>query len=249
VNGVIDLNADVGEVDDPQMLETVLLGSVTSANIAAGAHAGSPAVMDAAVDFAMRSGVRVGAHPSYPDRVGFGRRVIEMSPAALRAELLAQTGALDAIARSHGIRVSHIKPHGALYHRTVADDECAKVVAEVTSVFEGAALVVPAGATFPFAERFGVRTLGEAFADRGYRPDGGLVARGEPGDLHARPEEAADQAVSIARDGRVRAVDGSWVRIEADTICLHGDTPGAAEIGLAVRAALENAGLQVCAPL
>jgi 5-oxoprolinase (ATP-hydrolysing) subunit A len=249
MEGVIDLNADVGEVDDPYMLETDLLRLVTSANIATGAHAGNPSVMDAAVDFARRSGVRVGAHPSYPDRAGFGRSIVRMSAGALRAELLAQIGALDAIARANGARVLHIKPHGALYHEAVADEECARVVARVAAAFEGAALVVPAGSPSPFAEAAGVRTLGEAFADRGYRSDGRLVSRGEPGDLLTDPDVAARQAVSIARDGRVRAVDGSWLRVQAETICLHGDTPGAAEIGQAVRAALEDAGVRVGPPL
>jgi 5-oxoprolinase (ATP-hydrolysing) subunit A len=201
--------------------------------------------MQAAVREAIRRGIRIGAHPSYPDRGGFGRRVIEISPEALRAELLAQIGTLDSIARDHGRRVEHVKPHGALYHRATVDEGCARLLAEVVSQFEGALLVAPAGSPALSAGWSGVRTLAEAFADRGYLPDGGLVGRGEVGDLVIEPERAAEQAVSIAADRRVLASDGSWLSLHADTICLHGDTPGAAEIGRAVRRALEAAGILV----
>jgi UPF0271 protein len=243
--GVIDLNADVGEVDDPSMLETGVLAILTSANIATGAHAGNPSVMDAAVREAVRLGIRIGAHPSYPDREGFGRREIDISQEALRIELLAQIGTLDAIARDHGRRIEHVKPHGALYHRATVDEGCARLLAEVVSHFEGALLVAPSGSPALSAGWSGVPTLAEAFADRGYRSDGGLVSRGEEGDLITEPERAAAQAVSIAADGRVETADGSWMNLHADTICLHGDTPGAAEIGRAVRRGLEDAGVQV----
>jgi UPF0271 protein len=244
----IDLNADVGEVDDPAQLEMALLECVTSANIATGAHAGNPAVMDAAVTAARRLGVRVGAHPSYPDREGFGRRVISMSPDALLVELLAQVRALDTIARAHGDRVHHLKPHGALYHQAITDEDCAKVVAAVAGHFRGVALVAPAGAPLLDSGRGGVRTIAEAFADRGYRPDGSLVPRGETGDLLTDPDQAAEQAIYIATSRRVRATDGTWIEMSAETLCLHGDTPGAPLIAAAVRAALEGAGVAVVAP-
>jgi 5-oxoprolinase (ATP-hydrolysing) subunit A len=241
---VLDLNADVGEVDDPSMLETGVLGFVTSANIATGGHAGNLSVMDAAVREAARLGIRIGAHPSYPDREGFGRRVIAISLEALRAELLKQVGALDTIARDHGLRVEHVKPHGALYHQATIDEGCARLLAEVVSCFESAVLVAPAGSAALSARWSGVRTLAEAFADRGYRRDGGLIARGDEGDLITEPERAAEQALSIAVDGRVRAGDG-WLSLHAGTICVHGDTPGASDIGRAVRRALEGAGVLV----
>ena len=201
----IDLNADIGEVDDPVQLEIALLEVVTSANIATGAHAGNPSVMDAAVARALRLGVRVGAHPSYPDRAGFGRRVIRTSPEALRSELLSQIGTLDSVARSRGSRVHHVKPHGALYHQAAADEDCAKLLSGVVQSFPDVALVAPAGASVHGAEWNGVRTIGEAFADRGYRPDGSLVPRGESGDLITDPEQAAAQAVSIAVSRHVSA--------------------------------------------
>ncbi len=243
----IDLNADVGEVDDPAQLEIALLECVTSANIATGAHAGNPAVMDAAVTAARRLGVRVGAHPSYPDRAGFGRRVISMSHEALLVELIAQVRALDAIARAHGDRVHHLKPHGALYHQATTDLGCAKVVAAVAGHFPDVALVAPSCASLLDSSWVEVRTIAEAFADRAYRPDGSLVPRGESGDLLTDPGRAAEQAVSIATSHRVRATDGTWVEMTAETLCLHGDTPGAPSIAAAVRAALESAGVVVVA--
>lgn len=246
---VIDLNADVGEVDDPDMLDVGLLEIVTSANIATGAHAGNAAVMDAAVSYALHHGVAVGAHPSYRDREGFGRRTISTSPSVLYADLLSQVGALVEVATARGVRVRHIKPHGALYHQVTEDETCARIVADVAGQFDGTALVVPSGSPvleYPWVK---VPLIAEAFCDRGYRPDGTLVARGETGDLLTDPEQAAEQAVSIAAHQRARANDDTWVDIRADTLCLHGDTPGASAIGVAVRAALERAGVRVAAPV
>ena len=244
----IDLNADVGEVEDPELLEVGVLQIVTSANIATGAHAGNPTVMDAAVRYATQRGISVGAHPSYPDRGGFGRRVIDIDPKDFRADLLAQIGALDAIANANGVRIRHVKPHGALYHQAAADDECARLVAEVVDHFDGAALVVPAGSPVLEAPWVELRMISEAFCDRGYRSDGSLVPRGEVGDLFAKPEQAAEQAVSIATEHRAtggrRHVGGDT----ADSLCLHADTPGAPAISVAVRAALEEAGVRVAAP-
>jgi UPF0271 protein len=142
----------------------------------------------------------------------------------------------------------HVKPHGALYHQAVADEQCARVVAEVVGQFPGTALFVPAGSPALEASPK-VRLVAEAFCDRGYRPDGSLVPRGEKGDLLTDPEQAAEQAVSIATGHRVRASDDTWVDVHADSLCLHGDTPGAPAIGLAVRAALDKAGVRVAAPV
>jgi 5-oxoprolinase (ATP-hydrolysing) subunit A len=246
---VVDLNADVGEVEDPDLLEVGLLRVVTSANIATGAHAGNPRVMDAAVTYASRHGVSVGAHPSYPDREGFGRRVIETDPNVLREELLAQIGTLDAIAKRRGVRIRHVKPHGALYHQAVADERCARLLSEVVGCFPGVALVAPAGSPALTAAWTEVPMIAEAFCDRGYRADGSLIARGDIGDLLTDPGQAAQQAVIMVTEHRVRASNGTWVEIRADSLCLHGDTPGAAAIGLAVRAALEEAGVRVAAPV
>jgi 5-oxoprolinase (ATP-hydrolysing) subunit A len=257
VTATIDLNADVGEVDDPGKLESALFAIVTSVNIATGAHAGNPMVMDAAVVRAAALGVRIGAHPSYPDRAGFGRSPVEMAPERLRVELLAQLGALEAIARSHAQQMGHVKPHGALYHRVVTDTDCAAVVADVLRSFPGTRLVVPAGirqsagagnAATTAARVAGIGILVEAFVDRAYKPDATLVDRSEPGALLTDPEAAAEQAMSIATRGGVRAIDGTWVDLEAETLCLHGDTPDAPAIGRTVRSALEDAGVTVTAP-
>jgi len=250
VRTTIDLNADVGEVDDPRRLESTLFEIVTSVNIATGAHAGNPAVMDAAVARAADLGVRIGGHPSYPDRAGFGRRAVEMQPERLRAELLAQLGALDAIARARRQRMRHVKPHGALYHRMTTDAECARAIADVVRSFPGSVLVVPAGAdatAITAAVEAGVSTVAEAFADRGYKPDATLVDRRDPGAVLTDPAAAAEQAVSIATRHRVRATDGTWIPLRAQTLCLHGDTPDAPALGRAVRAALEDAGVMVAA--
>ena len=246
----LDLNADVGEVEDPALLEVALLEVVTSANIATGAHAGNPVVMNAAAyASALRLGVRVGAHPSYRDRAGFGRRATGTSPDELRSELLAQIGALDSIARSHGSRVHHVKPHGALYHRAVADEDCARLLARVVRNFSRECLSSP-----PRERHCSTRIgLGSARSPRPLstadtaRTDLSST-RGERGDLLTDPDEAAEQAVSIATSHRVRATDGTWIAVTAATLCLHGDTPGAPAIALAVRAALESAGVRLEAP-
>jgi 5-oxoprolinase (ATP-hydrolysing) subunit A len=252
MEGVIDLNADVGEVDDPDDLEVEMFRIITSANIATGGHAGNPEVMEAAVACASRLGVSVGAHPSYPDRDGFGRKVVSIEPEELREELTSQIRTLDEIARSHGLRLRHVKPHGALYHRMLGDPDTALVVAEVTAGLSAAVLVTPAGGIGVLEKAVGlagVRTIAEAFCDRGYRPDGSLVARGEVGDLLTDPSAAAAQAVSIAARHQVEAVDGTVFAIDAQTLCVHGDTPGAADIASAVKAALLGAGLKVESPI
>jgi UPF0271 protein len=246
---VIDLNADVGEVESPELLETGLLEIVTSANIATGAHAGNVEVMKAAVTYAATHGVALGAHPSYRDREGFGRRELQVAASDLRADLLLQVGALASIADAHALRLRHVKPHGALYHQVSADESCARTVEDVVAQLEGTALVVPSGSPLLGYPWVRVRLISEAFCDRGYRSDGTLVSRGEPGDLLTDPEQAAEQAVSIATQGRVVATDDTWVEVRADSLCMHGDTPGAPAIGVAVRSALEHAGVRVAAPV
>ncbi len=246
---VIDLNADVGESYGAWVMgaDADLMPLITSANVACGAHAGDPLTMWRTVALAKRRGVAVGAHPGYPDRDGFGRRDLPMTPLELEASLLAQMGALSAIAGGLGIQLTHVKPHGALYNRAAADIELAAVVAgAVARLPKRLTLVGLAGsALIDAALAAGLPVADEAFADRAYEPDGSLRPRNLPGAVHTDPTLAAAQAVSIARDGRVRAHDGSTLDIRADTICIHGDTPGAAAIARAVREALEAAGIEV----
>lgn len=246
---VIDLNADVGESYGAWVMgaDADLMPLITSANVACGAHAGDPLTMWRTVTLAKRHGVAVGAHPGYPDRDGFGRRDLAMSPAELEASLLTQLGALWAVARAAGVEMRHVKPHGALYNRAAADPDLAACVAGAVARFPGRLTVVGLAGSALVAAGLaaGLPVAHEAFADRAYEPDGSLRARSSPGAVHTDPAVAATQAVSIARDGRVRAHDGSMLEIRADTICIHGDTPGAAAIAKAVRKALHAAGLEV----
>jgi UPF0271 protein len=241
----VDLNADVGEGMD----DTALLPYLTSANVACGLHAGDPAVMDATVREALARGVRVGAHPGYPDRENFGRVRMEMSSEAIEGLVLYQIGALEGFVRSRGGRLTHVKPHGALYHAGAQSPDVARAIAAGV-LRAGTDLVVvgqPGSRLLTAAREAGLPVAAEAFADRRYRRDGTLVARGEAGALLTDPEEAAEQALHLARDGFVIAGDGSRVEVEADTICLHGDTPGAPEIARRVRERLRREGIGVSA--
>lgn len=243
----IDLNADVGESYGAWTMgdDASLLPLVTSANVACGAHAGDPVVMARTVALARRLGVSVGAHPGYPDRDGFGRRDLPMTGEELRASLLAQLGALEAIARAAGVELRHVKPHGALYNRAALDAGLAELIADsVRSVSPDLILVGLAGSALLTAGRAaGLTVAAEAFADRVYEADGSLRSRRQPDAVHHDPAVAAEQARSIAVDGRVRAHDGTWIEVQADTLCIHGDSPGAPAIAAAVRTALTDAGL------
>lgn len=248
---VIDLNADVGE--RPEALsdgsEEALLRVVTSANVACGAHAGDEATMAAVVALAARLGVAAGAHPGYPDRAGFGRDSLGMTPAAIEDSVFKQVRRLAESAAPAGCRVVHVKPHGALYNDAARDPEIAAAVARGVSRWStGVVLVGLAGsAMLDVFREHGFDVAPEAFADRVYEGDGTLRSRRLADPLITDPARAASQAVRIARDGVVRAADGSEVRVRARTICVHGDTPGAAAIAAAVRDALRAAGVRLAA--
>lgn len=246
----IDLNSDVGESYGAWTMgqDELLMPHISSANVACGAHAGDPLVMARTVRLARDTGVAIGAHPGYPDRDGFGRRALDMTAEELEASLLAQLGALAAIARAEGCgELGHVKPHGALYNRAAADPTVAEVVARAVSRFApGITLVGLAGsASVAAARAAGLPVAEEAFADRAYEADGSLRSRRLPGAILDAPEVAAAQAVSIAVDARVRTHDGATLPVRADTLCIHGDTPGAAAYAAAVRQALEAAGVAV----
>lgn len=246
----IDLNADVGEswgafrVGD----DAALLPLVSSANLACGFHGGDPLTLRRALDLCARHGVAVGAHPSFADLRGFGRRELAVEPEELEADLLYQVAALQGLARAHGLALRHVKPHGALYNLAAREPRVAACVARaVARLDRGLTLVGLAGSAVmrAAAEAEGLRFAGEAFADRGYAADGTLLPRRQPGSLLTEPAAVAAQAVAIARDGRVRAADGATVTVAAQTLCLHGDGPGAAALATAVRAALLAAGVEV----
>lgn len=237
----VDLNADVGEGDD----DRPLLNVVTTVHVACGFHAGSPEVMHRTVVDALAAGTVVGAHPSYPDGEGFGRRPMDRTPAQVADDVLYQIGALDGIARSCGGRVRSVKAHGALYNRMAVDESCAQaMIGAVLAYGEGLALVAPAGsAAIAMARREGLPVVAEAFCDRSYLADGTLVPRSVPGSLVLDSEEAARRAVGLAVDGRVATLDGTTLELDCDTLCVHGDSPGADRIATAVRRALQEAGV------
>ncbi|MGW9631998.1 LamB/YcsF family protein [Agromyces sp. NPDC055520] len=241
----IDLNADLGESFGAWRLgdDQALFALVSSANVACGFHAGDPVTMLASARLAARHGVALGAHPGYRDLAGFGRRALDTAPAEIAAELLAQLGALDGIARAAGTRVRYVKAHGALYHRLAADESAAHAFVEAVAAFDPALTVLgqPLGAIARAADAAGLRYAREAFVDRGYTADGSLVPRGEPGAVVDDPAAASDRALEIAETGGIAADDGSRVELAADSLCLHGDTTGAVAIARAVRAALERA--------
>ncbi|GAA5034733.1 5-oxoprolinase subunit PxpA [Microbacterium fluvii] len=247
----IDLNADLGETVDgvPTADDAAMFAVISSASIACGGHAGDAVSMAEAVGVAARSGVAVGAHPSYLDRPGFGRRALAVDPELLRTQV---SGQLDALAAA-GADVRYVKPHGALYHAVSADAAAARaVVAAVVALSDSLGRAVPVlGLDGPIVRESaaaGLPFVREAFLDRGYLADGRLVPRGAPGDLLHDPDEVAARAVRLALTGDVMAVDGSVVTADAVSLCLHGDTPAAVLMARAVRAALEAAGVGVAAP-
>lgn len=239
----IDLNADLGEggpADDD------LLGVVSSAGVACGFHAGDPLLVLRTVRRAAELGAAVGAHPSYDDREGFGRRDVDIEPDRLHADLVYQLGAIRALAAAAGAAVRFVKPHGALYNRAAGDPAVADVVIAAVRDTGGLPLLALAGS--PLVERAGTAGLevhGEAFADRAYRPDGTLVPRGEPGAVIEDADAVVGQALDLALGRGVAAIGGGRVGVTASSLCLHGDTPRAVRLARAVRAALEGAGVAV----
>ena len=243
----IDLNADLGEGFGVWRLgdDEALLGIVTSANVACGFHAGDPSTMRRVCAAAAAAGVAVGAQVSYRDLAGFGRRFIDVEPGELADDVLYQLAALDGVARASGTRVSYVKPHGALYNAAVTHEAQARAVVDAVASYGGGLplLGLPGSALLRAAESAGLRALREGFADRGYTAAGTLVPRREPGALVHDPATVAERAVGMAVHGEVVAVDGTRRRLDIDSVCVHGDTPGAVELARAVRTALEAAGL------
>lgn len=245
----IDLNADAGESfghwklgNDEQLFE-----QVTSVNLACGFHAGSPSRMREAIALARETGVAVGAHPSFPDLVGFGRRDLAASPEEVYADVLYQMGALFGLLKVAGLPLHHVKPHGALYLKACRDRSCARAIAQAVKDFDpGLPLVVLPGSVYEEeAQALGLRVVREAFPERGYTPDGRLAPRGTPGALIHDPQEAARRAVRIVLVGELEATDGSVVRLEAETLCIHGDNPNAPQIARRIRQALEAEGVEI----
>ena len=245
----MDLNSDLGEGFGAWRMgdDAAMLAIVSSANVACGFHAGDPLTILSTLREAARRGVAVGAHVSYPDRVGFGRRKMDVTPAELTADVVYQIGALQGLAAAAGTRVSYVKPHGALYN-TIADNaiQADAVIAGIRAVDPGLVLIALAGA--PILERAraaGLAVVAEAFADRAYTPAGALVSRRDPGAVLHDPDRVAARMVRLAIEGVIEAVDGSVLRLEAQSICVHGDNPAAVALARRIRDRLAAAGVAI----
>ena len=245
----MDVNSDLGESfgawtmgDDAAMLDIV-----SSANVACGFHAGDPAGILATLKAAQARGVAVGAHVAYPDLIGFGRRAMDVASSDLVADVIYQIGALQGLAQAAGTSIGYVKPHGALYNTIAHDSAQARdVIAAIRAVDANLALVALAGSPLVrWAQDAGLRVVAEAFADRAYTPQGTLVSRREPGAVLHDSALVASRMLRLVRDGVVEAVDGSLASVQAQSICVHGDSPGAVAMARAVRAALEADGIAV----
>ncbi len=247
----VDLNADLGEGFGNYVcgLDEEIVRYISSANIACGFHASDPLVMDKTVKAAKENQVAVGAHPGYPDLVGFGRRNLQVSPAELKAMVQYQIGALYAFCRARKIPLRHVKPHGAMYNMAARDERLAFAIAEgVREVDDGLILVGLSGSLLLSAARqAGLRTASEVFADRGYRSDGTLVPRGQAGDLITQEDVMIERVIKMVKEGTVVSVDGKEIPVEADTVCLHGDGKQAVLFARRLREELERAGIVVAA--
>ena len=248
----IDLNADMGEAFGAWSMgdDEGLLAVVSSANVACGFHAGDPTVIGRTVAVAARQGVAVGAHPSLPDLQGFGRRVMRVDPDEAYDMVLYQVAAVAGMARARGTALHHVKPHGALYHMAAEDPALARAIAAAVHDFDpGLVLYALSGSRLAAeGDAAGLRTAHEVFADRGYRSDGGLVPRSDPAALIHEPDRAVAQVLAMVGQGRVRAVDGQWVPVRADTVCVHGDSARAVALARALRTALQSEGFTLAAP-
>ena len=243
---MLDLNSDMGESFGAYTIgaDEEVLRWVTSANVACGWHGGDPHVMRRTIQRAKELGVQVGAHPSYPDRLGFGRRVMQITREEARDYVLYQIGALRAFAEALGVRLQHVKPHGAIYNAAVRDRELSLGIAEGVADAGGDLILVglPGSELVKAGKAIGLRVAREAFGDRAYNEDGTLVSRKIAGSLITDPDAVAERILGFTR-GTVKAITGKEIRIEADTVCLHGDTPGAGTIARRVRERLEDAGI------
>jgi UPF0271 protein len=245
----IDLNSDLGESFGPWPMgqDDALMASITSANVACGFHAGDPGTMRATVALARAHGVAVGAHPGFPDLAGFGRREMQCTPQEVEDFVVYQVAALAGVAAAQGVRLQHVKAHGALYNMACRDRALADAVARGTAAVDRSLVLfgLPGSELLHAGERAGLRVAAEVFADRAYEPDGTLVSRRKAGSVIHDAAAVVARAVQMARDRRVTAADGSAISLQADTMCVHGDTPGAAALARDIRAALIAAAVKV----
>jgi UPF0271 protein len=245
----IDLNSDLGESFGPWAMgqDAALMDSISSANVACGFHAGDPGTMRATIALARDKGVAIGAHPGFQDLVGFGRREIKASPAEVADLVLYQVSALAGMAAAQGMTLQHVKAHGALYNMACKDRGLAEAIARAVASLDRSLILfgLPNSELLRAGEAAGLPVAAEVFADRAYDTDGSLTARSKPGSVIHDTQQLVERAIRMVQEQNVIAVDGSTIALRADTICLHGDTPGAADHARAVRAGLENAGITI----
>lgn len=248
----IDLNADIGEGFGPWRFgeDEALMQLISSANIACGYHAGDAEIMAATVTLAHRNGVGIGAHVGFPDRLGFGRRNIAFDPDSFASHIIYQIGALTALASLHGRKVEHLNFHGALGHMIATEERLAEPTIRAVAAYDRDIIIttIPDGETMRAAKRHGIRTVGSFFADRAYGPDGKLVSRHLPGSVLEDSAVIAARVLRLVEDGTVETVDGQSLPLEAASILVHSDTPGAARHAHAIRAAVEAAGGKIVPP-
>ena len=249
----VDLNSDVGESFGIYKIgsDEEVIPLISSANIACGFHAGDPSVMKRTLDIAGKKGVVPGAHPGLPDLMGFGRRKMDVTLEEIRDYVTYQVGALQAFARSQGLKLQHVKPHGALYNMAVANTDIWEAFAQVLSLLDkDLILVALAGPNWEalkeMAAKYSIRIAFEFFADRAYNPDGSLVSRSTPGAVLNDDDEVADRIVKLVHEGEVTALDGTKITLKAETICVHGDNPHALSLVRKIREALTSSGIEVC---
>ncbi len=246
----VDLNSDLGESFGRYTLgmDDKIIPLITSANMACGYHASDPVVMEKTIAMAKEAGIRVGAHPGFPDLMGFGRRNMNVSPAEARAYTLYQLGALDGFCRAAGIKLQHVKPHGALYNMAAKDYKLAEAICEAIQSFDKNLIVLAlsGGELARAAKDMGLRTALEVFADRGYEEDGTLVDRRKEGAMITDEQEAIDRVIRMVKEKKVTAVTGRDIPIQADSVCVHGDGVKALAFVEKIRAALQNEDIQIC---
>jgi len=245
----IDINSDMGESFGAYSIghDAGLMASITSANIAAGFHAGDPSVLRETIRLAKVRGVAVGAHPGFPDLVGFGRRELNVTPKEAEDMVLYQVAAVAGVAAAEGVRMQHVKPHGALFNVAARSVELSTAIARAVAAFDSSLILfgLPGSEILNAGRAAGLRVAAEVFADRAYEPDGLLASRRKPGAVIHDPDVVVARAVRMVKERSVVAIDGSVVPLEADTICVHGDTPGSDDLAARIRAGLEAAGVVV----
>jgi len=245
----IDINSDMGESFGAYSIghDAGLFRSITSANVAAGFHAGDPSVLRDTIRAAKNSGVAVGAHPGFPDLVGFGRRELNVTPREAEDMVLYQVAAVAGVAAAEGMKVQHVKPHGALFNMAVRNAELSSAIARAVAAFDKNLILfgLPGSEILAAGKAAGLRVAAEVFADRAYEPDGSLASRRKSGSVIHDPDAVVARAVRMVKEKSVVAIDGAIVPLEAETICVHGDTPGSDDLAAKIRAGFESAGVDV----